>query len=106
MRRTNGLGNKESYMTRYRVDCIVPDGADRDRRIDRLGGFSPYKWSMPIDEVIQRINRGSDQFYVIRFGRQVNCVVRRHGVYGPFFVTTEADGFPPNNLLNLDRCYH
>lgn len=91
-------------MTRYRVDCIVPDGADHDRRIDSLGGIYPFRWSMPIDEVINRINRGSDQFYVLKFGMEVAVVVRRHNLYGPPYLTTERDGFPPNNLLNLPNC--
>lgn len=92
-------------MTRYRVDCIIPDGADKDRRIDSLGGTYPFMWKMHIDEVISRINRNSDQFFVLKFGMEVAVLVRKHGPYGPQYLTTERDSFPPNNLLNLPRCF-
>ncbi len=37
-------------MTDYRVTCVTPDGADADRRIDRLGGPD---WNDSIDNVIR-----------------------------------------------------
>ena len=48
-------------MTDYQVTCITPDGADADRRIDRLGGPN---WNDAIDNVIGFIESGAHRFYV------------------------------------------
>lgn len=87
-------------MADYQVTCITPDGNDADRRIDRLGGPG---WNDSIDKVIGFIKSGSHRFYVSVGGLAVWVVVRRHS-NGREYLTTEGDGFPPNNLLNLPHC--
>lgn len=92
-------------MTDYRVTCIKPDGADTDRRIDRLGGTynQTQVWNDTIDAVIQAIGNGHT-FWVSVNGYRVAVVRKVHPTSGRWYLTTEADGFPPNNLLSLPRC--
>jgi hypothetical protein len=88
-------------MADYQVTCITPDGTDADRRIDRLGGPG---WNDSIDNVIDFIQRGHHRFWTSVAGRSVWVIVGQHPASGRHYLTTEGDGFPPNNLLNLPRC--
>lgn len=56
-----------------------------------------------IDQVIAWIIHGQHRFFVSVQGRSVWVEARRHA-RGPIYLTTEGDGFPPNNLLNLPAC--
>ncbi|MBD3759358.1 MAG: DUF3892 domain-containing protein [Rhizorhabdus sp.] len=85
----------------YQVTCVVPDGADADRRIDRLGGPG---WNDSIDNVIRFIKAGAHRFYTSVAGQTVWVVVKQHPTSGRDYLTTQADGFPPNNLLKLPHC--
>lgn len=90
-------------MGRYQVTCHVPDGADADRRIDKLGGTF-HAQPQPIDTIIRWIDEGHT-FWTEAYGRAVEVVVRTHSHSGRRYLTTEGDGFPPNNLLKLPTCY-
>lgn len=92
-------------MADYQVQCIKRDGADADRRIDGIGGVAGGKrWYLPVDEAIRWIEQGKGRFYVTAFGRWVWVIVKIHPTSGRKYLTTEGDGFPPNNLLNLPNC--
>jgi hypothetical protein len=94
-------------MADVRVTCITRDGADADRRIDRLGGPQPSgdgRWNASIDEVIDYIRKGTHHFWITAGGKTVWLVVRVHPTSGRYYLTTEADAFPPNNLLSLPDC--
>lgn len=86
----------------YQVTCIIPDGGDTDRRIDRLGGTF-HAESQPIDTVIRWIDEGHT-FWTMVSGRRVRVIDKRHPQTNRRYLTTEGDGFPPNNLLKLPRC--
>lgn len=91
-------------MASYEVTCIIPDGGDADRRIDRLGGNGPSgRWQDSIDNVINAIANGHD-FWVQVAGRRVKVIRKQHPTSYRWYLTTEGDGFPPNNLLKLPRC--
>ena len=91
-------------MASYQITCIIPDGADDDRRIDRLGGNGPSgRWEDSIDNIIAFIGQGHD-FWTQVAGRRVDVMRRTHPTSGRLYLTTEGDGFPPNNLLSLPRC--
>lgn len=92
---------------RHQVTCIVPDGADADRRIDSIGGSSGAKdgdgaWKLKLDEAIKGIENGTWEFWVNVNNRSVRVVVASRN--GRKYLKTEADGAEPNNLLNLPRC--
>ena len=94
---------------RYRVTCTKKDGADDDRRIDGIGGPTGAKvgggpWYLPIDRAIDGILDGTWTSYVIVQSREGDVVVREHPSTGRRYLTTVADGFPPNNLLALPDC--
>lgn len=84
----------------YQVTCHKPDGADADRRIDRLGGPG---WNGTIDEVLASMDAGHT-FWTYVGGYRANVIPKVHPTTFRRYVTTEADGFPPNNLLSLQRC--
>ncbi|MBX9728743.1 MAG: DUF3892 domain-containing protein [Sphingopyxis sp.] len=87
-------------MTTYQITCIHRDGPDRDWRIDRIAG--PLgSWS--IDEAIALIKRGN-RFWTSVQNRSVWIVIDKHPISGREYLRTEADGFPPNNLLSLKEC--
>ena len=92
-------------MATYQVTCIKRDGADADRRIDGIGGFADRNpWFLPIDEAIAWIEQGKGKFYVSAGGKSVWVVVKIHPTSRRKYLTTEVDGFPPNNLLSLPDC--
>jgi hypothetical protein len=84
----------------YNVTCHVLDNSGLDRRMQGIGGYS---WQKTIDEVIRCI-ANHDIFYVNVAGRRVPIVVRQHHVSNHYYIATEADTYPNNNLLNLPRC--
>ena len=88
-------------MSDYQVTCIRRDGADTDRRIDRLGGPS---WNDTIDNVIAFIQSGAHRFWTSVNGVSVWVVVRQHPTSRRYYLATESDGYPPNNLLSLPEC--
>jgi len=94
-------------MAYVRVDCVRLDGPDSDYRIDRLGGPQPNgegRWNMPIDDVINMIKKGQHTFYTLVGERHAEINVYQHPVSRRFYLQTDRDGYPPNNLLNLGRC--
>lgn len=93
-------------MADYQVKCIRRDGRDIDRRIDRLGGIAPdgATWNDTIDNVVQFIRNQQHRFWTSVNGKSVWVVVRVHPTSGRYYLATENDGYPPNNLLSLPEC--
>ena len=87
-------------MGSHQVTCHTPDNLDLDRRIQGLGGSG---WWETIDNIIRFIENRQHDFWVSVYGRRVEVIVRQHP-NGQKYLTTTADGFPPNNLLSLPRC--
>ena len=87
-------------MSDYQITAIRLDGNDIDRRIDAVQVNGTL---FPIDTVIGWIKSGEHRFWVHAQGRSVWVVVGRHPQSGRYYLTTEGDGFPPNNLLSLPR---
>ncbi len=91
----------------HEVTCIVPDGADADQRIDKIGGRSGAEgggpWSLLIDDAIAGIESGKWSFWT-QGGGQIAQVVVAQRANGTKYLKTEADGVEPNNLLALPRC--
>ena len=88
------------------VHCHKPDNADADRRIQGIGGVNANttRWYLPIDDAINGILSGKWDFFVEVRGRRVKVIVEKNAKSGRLYLTTEGDGFPPNNLLNLPIC--
>jgi hypothetical protein len=84
----------------YTVTCHVPDNSDADRRMQGIGGPGWYK---TVDEVLRCLAE-RDTFNVTVNYRTVRVIPGKHNHTSRPYITTEGDGFPPNNLLNLPRC--
>ena len=86
-------------MASYQVTCHVPDGTDKDQRIDAIGGSV---WKHLIDEAIKNIDTRSHDYWTNVAGARAVVIVatRPNGKY----LKTTADGIEPNNLLALPRC--
>lgn len=93
--------HKVVHMANYQITHSRKDGADADRRLD---GFQIGQEYFTIDQIITWILDGEHRFWVSVGGRLVWVEVRRHATSGRNFLTTEGDGFPPNNLLKLPDC--
>jgi len=89
-------------MTDYRITHSRKDGDDPDRRLD--GFLIEGLGYQNIDTVIGWILDSAARFWVWVSGKGVWVEVRQHSQSGRLFLTTEGDGFPPNNLLNLPDC--
>jgi hypothetical protein len=83
----------------YYVNCHVPDNADLDRRIQGIGGVS---WYMTVDQVLYAIDQG--EIFIVNYPTKPVKVIPGKHASGRRYITTEGDGFPPNNLLRLPRC--
>jgi hypothetical protein len=87
----------------FQVTCIVKRGGHYNphERIEALGN-SVGKWMLSESEMIRRIEAGSESFYTTVNGRRADVTVAVHD--GHKYLKTTADGYAPNNLLNLDDC--
>lgn len=88
----------------FQVTCHKPDNADKDRRLQGLGGPSGGGWYRNIDTLIHNIENENEWFWTVSpTGESVWVVVRQRG-NGRKYLTTEPDGIEPNNLLALPHC--
>ncbi len=87
-------------MATYYATCHSPDNSDTDRRIQGLGGAG---WWWSIDTIIYMIDSGHVFYTSPPIGTGKKIVTRTHA-NGRRYLTTEGDGFPPNNILNLPKC--
>ena len=60
------------------------------------------KWSIPEDDAIKHVETKTYDFYVVVNGREVDVIVATHNARK--YLKTTADGYAPNNLLNLPEC--
>lgn len=87
-------------MASYQVTCHVPDGTDKDQRIDAVGGGG---WKHLIDDAIRNIELGLHDYWTYVAGARAVVVVATRP-NGRKYLKTTADGIEPNNLLALPRC--
>ena len=90
----------------HQITCIIPDGADSDRRIDSIGGATGSKsggpWCIKLDVAIKGIEDGTWRFWTSVNGNSVWVIIATRN--GKKYLKTEADGAEPNNLLSLPHC--
>lgn len=86
---------------RLQVTCINkrPTHYDPHERIQAIGGGG---WKKLEDQAIREIEGNINSFYVSGGGRAADVVV---AVYNRRkYLKTTADGYAPDNLLNLREC--
>lgn len=90
----------------HQVTCIIPDAADKDRRIESIGGATGAEnggpWCIPLDQAIKGIEDKTWRFWTRANGKSVWVIVAKRN--GRKYLKTEADGDEPNNLLSLPSC--
>lgn len=92
----------------HQVTCIIPDGDDKDRRIDSIGGATGGDknngpWYINLDKAIQGIKDKKWKFWTTtKDGKSVWVEIAKRN--GREYLKTEADDLEPNNLLALPRC--
>ncbi len=93
-------------MSRHQVFCINKRGGHdaAHERISSIGGLNSngIRWKLTEDEAIKSVEDGKFHFYVNINGRSVDIVVAHRGERK--YLKTEADGYNPDNLLNLPEC--
>jgi hypothetical protein len=88
-------------MASLQVTCHIPDGLDKDQRIDAIGGSD---WGQhPIDLAIMHIETGVNNYWTYVAGARANVIVAQRP-NGRKYLKTTADGVEPNNLLALPHC--
>lgn len=92
-------------MAEFQIICTKKDGADPDYCIDAFGsvGSDGKRYTDTLASLLASIDSGNTN-YVMVHGRRVEVLPMKHPRTGRRYVTTEADGFPPNNLLKLPDC--
>ena len=88
-------------MSAFWITNTRQDGIDADRRVDAVMVNNQV---YPIDQIINWIETGVHTFWVKVKDRQVPVFVRQHLFGHRKYLTTQADSFSPNNLLNLPPC--
>ena len=86
----------------HQITCIIPDGADADRRVDSIGGTSGGGWCIKLDVAIKGIEDKKWRFWTYANGKSVWVIISTRN--GKKYLKTEADDKEPNNLLSLPRC--
>ena len=91
------------------VSCIRKRGGHHNphERIEGLGGMhSGQRWYMPEDDIISELEKSDPprrwNFYTSVNGKTAWVVVAVHERRK--YLKTDADGYAPNNLLNLPEC--
>lgn len=91
------------------VSCIKKRGSHLSphERIEGLGGFHDGKsWYMPENDIIAELEKPPAirrwNFYTNVNGKRADVIVATHA--GRKYLKTTADGYEPNNLLNLPDC--
>ncbi|MBR0693313.1 DUF3892 domain-containing protein [Bradyrhizobium lablabi] len=88
--------------TRVEIKCIAERAGHYDphERIQGVGGVhNGARWWLEEDAAIAAIESGTYRFFISVNGRSLNVVVATDN--GRKYLKTTADGFAPNNLLNL-----
>lgn len=88
------------------VQCIRKrNRTDAHERIQEIGGanVSGTFWHLPEEQAIAGMKRGDWTFYTLVSGVRANVRIGRHHLK-PEYLTTEPDGYQPNNLLALPEC--
>lgn len=87
------------------VMCITkwPTHRDPHERIQGIGGVDRgVRWWHLENVAIANIEANRVDYFVSVNGRRVDVVVKT--LRGRKFLTTEPDGYVPNNLLSLPEC--
>ncbi len=89
-------------MGTYQITCHTPDNADKDRRMQGVGGPAGGGWYRDVSSMITLI-KGGDKFWTVdQKGNSVWVIVAERN--GREYIKTESDGLEPNNLLSLPVC--
>lgn len=81
-------------MGRHKITCATKDS---DGDVQTIGNTATT-WSRT--QAVELLNAGTDTFYVQVAGTTPTEIK----VYAKYFLRTEADGQPQNNLDNLAAC--
>ena len=84
-------------MPNYYITATRKDGPDPDYRID---AFKVNGHWYSIERMLEFVRAGH-AFFVEVWGRPVRVLPKIHPRSRREYLTTEPDGFPPNNLLSL-----
>jgi hypothetical protein len=93
-------------MTRNRIECVKKsDRYNPWERITHVGGVNANgtRWLLTQSDAIAGVETGKWSFFVHAGGREVDVIVKTSR-FGHKYLTTEADGEQPDNLLSLPEC--
>lgn len=86
----------------YQIIRTRKDGPDHDRRIDAVQLAEGR--ILDLDTAIHWVEQLGHQFWTNDGVRSVWVYARQNGLLGRKYLTTYADDYPYNNLLQLPDC--
>lgn len=92
-------------MKRIEVSCITKTDRDNPHeRISHIGGtYDGTLWKVPIEEAIERIEKGFNKYYVKNEDIEVDITIVE-SQNGNKYLRTKGDDTEANNLLELPQC--
>lgn len=103
-----------SMASALRIQCIMKrHRPGPHERIEAVGGIrqltmlgSEERWLLSEEQAIFNLRAGINTFFTHEGGRTADVRIGKHTVNGQvhYYLTTEPDGYRPNNLLSLGTC--
>jgi hypothetical protein len=87
-------------MGQYLITCVTKNNLDNIVSVGLNTGIT-----LDVPTVVYRIRNNVDDYFTTdQYGNQVRVYARQHHLTYNWFITTNPDGRPPNNLDNLRPC--
>jgi hypothetical protein len=87
-------------MGQYLITCVRKDRYDNIVSVGLSTGQS-----LDVPTIVYRINSNLDDYFTTdQYGHQARVYAKQHHITRNWFITTNPDGIPPNNLDNLRLC--
>lgn len=89
----------------FQIKCInKPNRDSRVEHITHVGGFGTEPWKLTVEDVMQRIQSGSESYFVRVGNAEAKVVVVQATLLQRKHIKTTPDLTQTDNLLSLPEC--
>jgi hypothetical protein len=90
---------------RFQITCITkPNRESPVDHITHVGGYGTSPWKLTVEDVIQRIESGREQFFVHVGLYEADVIVVPETAHKRKHIKTKPDATQKDNLLSLPEC--